>query len=56
MKEVQHRIAYYLRKVREKTSIHPAKLPPRSHKYRQERLMKYKALMHEQFKKQGYMK
>ncbi|WP_169819272.1 hypothetical protein [Anaerobacillus arseniciselenatis] len=55
MKEVQHRIAYYLKKVSEKTSVHPAKIPPRSHKYRHERLMTYKKLMHEEFKNQGYV-
>lgn len=56
MKEVQRRIAYYLKKVNQITSIHPSKKPPRSHKYRHERLMKYKAIMHKEFKKQGYIK
>ena len=44
-KTVQHRIAYYVKKVAEKGSVHPAKLPPRSHKYRHQRLMQYKAAM-----------
>jgi hypothetical protein len=47
-KDVTHRIAYYLKKVNQKTSVHPAKLPPRSYTYRYERLMLYKKLMHEQ--------
>ncbi|MEH7503256.1 hypothetical protein V7152_14805 [Neobacillus drentensis] len=47
-KDVTHRIAYYLKKVNQKMSVHPAKLPPRSHTYRTERLMLYKKLMHEQ--------
>ena len=47
-KDVNHRIAYYLKKVNQKMSVHPAKLPPRSHTFRQERLMLYKRLMHDQ--------
>jgi hypothetical protein len=47
-KDVSHRIAYYLKKVNQKTSIHPTKIPPRSHTYRNERLMLYKKLMNEQ--------
>ncbi|WP_169824058.1 hypothetical protein [Anaerobacillus alkalidiazotrophicus] len=56
MKEVQRRIAYYTRKVAEVSSIHPAKKPPRSHTYRHGRLMVYKKLMFQEFKKQGYIK
>lgn len=44
-KTVQHRIAYYTRKVAQKSAIHPAKKPPRSHTYRHERVMQYKAAM-----------
>lgn len=47
-KDVTHRIAYYLKKVAERTAIHPSKKPPRSHTYRHERLMLYKKLMHNQ--------
>lgn len=53
-KDVIHRISYYLKKVAERTSIHPAKKPPRSHTYRHERLMLYKKLMHEEIKAAGY--
>ena len=44
-KTVQYRIAYYMRKVAQKGEVHPAKKPPRSHKYRHQRLMQYKAAM-----------
>jgi hypothetical protein len=46
MKPIDARIAYYLRKVAQKSAIHPAKLQPRAHKYRHQRLMAYKAEMH----------
>lgn len=55
-KPVTHRIAYYLKKVAERTSIHPSKAFPASYKYRSERLKQYKKLMHEQIKKEGYVK
>lgn len=47
-KGIVQRIAYYTRKVAEKSSIHPAKKPPRAHTYRHQRLLKYKAMMHKQ--------
>jgi hypothetical protein len=47
-KDVTHRIAYYLKKVSERFSIHPAKKQPRAYTYRHQRLLKYKALMHAQ--------
>jgi hypothetical protein len=46
MKRIDHRIAYYLRKVAQRTAIHPAKPQPRAHMYRHQRLMAYKAEMH----------
>lgn len=48
MKDITHRIAYYTRKVAERGSVHPAHLKPKSHTYRADRLLKYKAMMHEQ--------
>lgn len=51
-KNITHRIAYYTRKVAEKSSIHPSKKPPRSYTYRNQRLMLYKKLMHEQIELQ----
>jgi hypothetical protein len=45
-KQIDHRIAYYLRKVAEKGAIHPARKPPRAHTYRHQRLLAYKAEMH----------
>jgi hypothetical protein len=53
-KDVSHRIAYYLKKVAERGSIHPAKKQPVRFKYRHERLMAYKKLMHERIKEAGY--
>ena len=50
-KDITHRISYYLKKVAEKTSIHPAKKPPRSYKYRQQRLLLYKKLMHQEIER-----
>jgi predicted transcriptional regulator len=47
MKHITHRIAYYLRKVAEKGSIHPSRKQPVRFKYRNERLMVYKKRMHE---------
>lgn len=47
-KGIAHRIAYYTKKVAEVSAVHPAKKPPNSFKYRQERLMLYKKVMHEQ--------
>lgn len=46
-KEISHRIAYYLKKVAEKGSIHPSKKQPDRFKFRNERLMVYKKWMHE---------
>jgi hypothetical protein len=47
MKTAINRITYYTRKVAEKGSIHPAKKQPQSYTYRHERLLAYKAAMHE---------
>jgi hypothetical protein len=47
-KTIDRRIAYYLKKVAEKGSVHPAKKQPRSFTFRHQRLMAYKRLMHEQ--------
>lgn len=44
-KDVTHRIAYYTHKVAQKGAVHPAVKPPRSHKYRHQRLMQYKEAM-----------
>lgn len=46
-KDITHRIAFYLKKVAEKGSIHPAKKLPRAYTYRHQRLMLYKKLMHQ---------
>lgn len=51
---LDQRITYYLRKVEEKESIHPAKKQPASFTYRNERLMLYKKLMHQQIDKEGF--
>jgi len=47
-KDITHRIAYYLKKVNERMSHHPAKLLPAKFTHRNERLMLYKTLMHRQ--------
>lgn len=44
-KTVTHRIAFYTRKVSEKSSIHPSKKSPAHYKYRHERLITYKSLL-----------
>lgn len=53
-RDVAHRISYYLKKVAEKGSVHPAKKQPRSYTFRSERLMIYKKLMHEAIEAEGY--
>jgi hypothetical protein len=53
-KDVTHRIAYYLKKVSERTAIHPAKKAPRSYTYRSQRLKLYKRLMHQAIEQDGY--
>ncbi|WP_456273594.1 hypothetical protein [Bacillus sp. AK031] len=53
-KGIQHRIAYYTRKVAEKVSVHPSRKQPRSYTYRNYRLMLYKRLMHQQIEAAGY--
>ncbi len=50
-KDVQHRIAYYTRKVAQKSAIHPSQKPPRAHTYRHQRLMNYKAAMMREIEK-----
>jgi hypothetical protein len=52
-KPITYRIEYYTRKVKERTSHHPAKALPTSYKYRSERLRLYKSLMHQQIEKEG---
>ncbi len=54
MKTLPDRIAYYLRKVADKGSIHPAKKQPAAYKFRHQRLMLYKKLMHEEIERSGY--
>lgn len=54
MKSLPERIAYYLRKVAERGSVHPAKKQPAAYKYRHQRLMLYKKLMHEQIERSEY--
>jgi hypothetical protein len=46
-KDITHRIAYFTCKVAEKGSVHPSRKQPRSYKYRNERLLLYKKLLHE---------
>jgi hypothetical protein len=53
-KDITHCIAFYTRKVAEKGAVHPAKVQPRNFKYRNERLMTYKKLMHEAIANEGY--
>lgn len=53
MKTIDQRIAYYLRKVAERGSIHPAKVVPAKYTYRNYRLMLYKRLMHQQIEARG---
>lgn len=48
MKSIPHRIAYYTRKAAEYGSIHPARVKPKAYRYRVERLMVYKQLLHKQ--------
>lgn len=45
-KSIAHKIAYYTGKVAEYGSIHPAKAKPRSFRFRHNRLMTYKTLLH----------
>ncbi|WML38670.1 hypothetical protein RCG19_15895 [Neobacillus sp. OS1-2] len=47
-KDVTNRIAYYLKKVNERMSHHPAKKLPAKFTHRNERLMLYKTMMHRQ--------
>ncbi|WP_366160624.1 hypothetical protein ABXS71_16995 [Bacillus infantis] len=44
-KDLTHRIAYYLKKIAEKGSVHPSKKPPRSYAFRNQRLAAYKKRM-----------
>jgi hypothetical protein len=53
-KEIIHRIAYYTRKVAERSSLNLAEKLPRSYTYRHKRLMAYKKLMHKQIQESGY--
>lgn len=46
-KSIPQLIAYYINKVAEYGSIHPAKAKPRAYTYRHKRLMIYKTLLHE---------
>ncbi|QOY37079.1 hypothetical protein AWH56_005405 [Anaerobacillus isosaccharinicus] len=47
-KTASDRVSYYVKKVAQLGVVHPAKKKPRSHTYRQQRLMQYKAAMHKQ--------
>jgi hypothetical protein len=53
-KELVHRIAYYTRKVAEKSSTNLVEKHPRWYTCRHQRLMTYKRLMHNQINKAGY--
>jgi hypothetical protein len=53
-KELVHRIHYYTRKVAERSSVNKAERLPRSYKYRHQRLMTYKKIMHQQITSAGY--
>lgn len=55
-KDITHRIAFYTGKVAQYWSIHPAKKRPAAHKFRRDRLMVYKARMHELIAEAGYVK
>ena len=55
-KDLNLRIAYYTRKVAEMSSIHPSKALPAAYKFRSQRLILYKRLMHEQMAAAGYTK
>ena len=46
-KDVTQRIAYYTKKVAERTLHHPAKKLPMKFTFRNERLIVYKKLMHD---------
>lgn len=46
-KDITERISYYLKKVAERGSVHPARKQPTAYRYRHERLMQYKKLMHD---------
>lgn len=48
IKTIPQKIAYYTKKVTGYGSIHPAKVKPRAYRYRLERLMLYKQLLHKQ--------
>lgn len=54
--DLSNRIAYYTRKVKEKVSVHPAKIQPASFKYRNERLTLYKKLLHQQIDESRFSK
>jgi hypothetical protein len=53
-KELINRISYYTRKVAEKSSVNLADKHPKWSAYRNQRLMAYKRLMHDQIKQAGY--
>jgi hypothetical protein len=53
-KELIDRISYYTRKVAEKSSVSLAENHPKWFTYRNQRLMAYKRLMHNQIKQAGY--
>ncbi|WP_171050882.1 hypothetical protein [Bacillus sp. BHET2] len=53
-KEIIDRISYYTRKVAEKSSVNLAEKHPKWFTYRNQRLMAYKRLMHNQINKAGY--
>lgn len=53
-KQLVHRIAYYTKKVAERSSVNKAEKLPKWYTYRHERLMTYKKLMHQQITSAGY--
>ncbi|MBP3038047.1 hypothetical protein J9303_00810 [Bacillaceae bacterium Marseille-Q3522] len=53
-KDITHHIAFYVRKVAERGSVHPSKVLPRRYKYRGDRLKLYKKLLHAAIVESGY--
>lgn len=54
MRPLEHRIAFYTKKVADYGSVHPSKARPARHRYRRDRLVIYKALLHQQIEEAGY--
>ncbi|MCP8969737.1 hypothetical protein [Ectobacillus ponti] len=52
-KSIDSRIAFYTRKVAERTAVHPARPLPPQYKYRGQRLLQYKKMLHAAIEKIG---